>query len=1447
MSNKYCMNQNLAYASKGIKWFVFVLFYFSFLSICNAQQQIALQSTIPQSPNAAEIGKYGTYPVGTLTGVPDISFNLYTIKSGKLELPISLSYHASGIKVNQRATDVGLGWSIMAGGTISRTVYGSPDEGQYGYFNYTPPSYSSLTLASYFDSLQKYTFYPSYDLEPDLFTYNFAGKSGKFICDTNRKFITIPFEPIKIEQSLDPTNKLIFQIRDDDGTIYQFSNRTLTLNSGTYPTTEFTPNVRTTISSWSLTRMISNDLADTISFEYENQALEDAIEEQSYPLGKIIVDSTKTSSEFKIGPIDQKYTYINYNELLIKEIRFRGGYVQFNRDSLRKDTHLQTFALNEMLVYNDNDYLIKRINFNYDYFISDGGIDLYDYYRLKLLGFAETGVNDSLGKKYQFEYNATKLPRKTSYNIDYWGYYNGQNNFSLIPETDVYGYELNSVSFNDGLTYSDGLYDSNEWIIGNANREPSGSNMQAGILNKIIYPTGGYTLFDFEPNKYLSDVNFVKQSIVKGGTVNGIDKYTKSESVYSFSYPSNLPIPAGNYSINANLHIEFSVSNMNNSIVDGPQIVTLSDNTNGTTNTWTHTGDLTVAQNMDLNFFLFPGHSYTLKVIDYGDNLTYTKAILSWMESTGQHATKEGGGLRIKSIKNYTSDNKLAKVYTYKYGANEDGLGSKIFDETNFYRNYYDLVVQYFNSDGGEGGLCVPVSEDETLLRNYIGVSNYSALNYFGASVLYSLVTKYEGTPTNNVGKTEYLYDVSLDNTIIPNEFANSGNYGSINNAWSQGELREVADFRFVNGQYYTVHKTLYEYGHFNQSVVQGVRIKQYRVVKILGNCYIGSMDLYTNHGHQGLGYFSLFQYPIKSGASRKVSEVNIAYDDNNIAFLKDSTSISYNNTEHLFPSEITSVKSNDKVESKMIYYPADLVGNNDPTGIHAKMVEKNMQHYKVKEETYIGSNLHQYTRQFYSDAATSSSNMIVPISSNLYDKSDKLLRQLNYNSYNSYGNPMELEFEGDRMAKLYDYKSQYLVCEAKSCKVTDISYTSFEADGTGGWTISSNKRIHSSGITGNSSYDLSNGSVFRYGLSSGVEYILSYWTKNTTPFTIAGTEGNVIAGRTVDGWTYFQHLISGVSQIEIPGISGMIDELRLYPKGSSMETFTYEPLIGLTSKCDLNSRLTYFEYDELNRLILVRDDARNVIKKYCYNYSGDSGNCNIFYSNAASVTLTKNNCSIGEGSSVIFSVPAGKYHSTVSQSAADDLVQAEIDKYGQEYANANGSCVFYNVAESGTFTRNNCGSGYLGSQITYSVAAGTYSSTISQADANQLALDDISANGQNYANVNGTCTLIQYVTVSLKNLFSGAYPNPISLQFIQNGSPVYTFSFPSSRTGSVSVSVPAGNYQLKFSVPSGFESYPLTYSLSPGGGNWTSANVTTSTLSFSYGTSYTITASNYY
>src|SRR5437868_6312844 len=95
--------------------------FFGFLFItalhsANAQQKLPSQDYRPQSPVTAAFTRYGDIPIDISTGVPDISIPIYTVSSHGINVPVSISYHASGIKVQDIASPVGLGWVLNAGG-----------------------------------------------------------------------------------------------------------------------------------------------------------------------------------------------------------------------------------------------------------------------------------------------------------------------------------------------------------------------------------------------------------------------------------------------------------------------------------------------------------------------------------------------------------------------------------------------------------------------------------------------------------------------------------------------------------------------------------------------------------------------------------------------------------------------------------------------------------------------------------------------------------------------------------------------------------------------------------------------------------------------------------------------------------------------------------------------------------------------------------------------------------------------------------------------------------------------------------------------------------------------------------------------------------------------------------------------------------------------------------
>lgn len=89
-----------------------------------------------------------------------------------------------------------------------------------------------------------------------------------------------------------------------------------------------------------------------------------------------------------------------------------------------------------------------------------------------------------------------------------------------------------------------------------------------------------------------------------------------------------------------------------------------------------------------------------------------------------------------------------------------------------------------------------------------------------------------------------------------------------------------------------------------------------------------------------------------------------------------------------------------------------------------------------------------------------------------------------------------------------------------------------------------------------------------------------------------------------------------------------------------------------------------------------------------------------------------------------------------------------KVSEYQQHYR----PYVYKSNEVSKSFTKNNCPTGSASIPVNYVVPAGSYTSTISQEDADNKALVDVQNNGQNYANANSTCETFQ------RNILSGYY-----------------------------------------------------------------------------------------
>ncbi|MFM7855755.1 MAG: hypothetical protein ACKO96_28490, partial [Flammeovirgaceae bacterium] len=251
----------------------------------SSSESTRTNATNVATPNvAALLGNY-IIPVNYYRGLPEISVPLHSIKLNGMELPVSLSYDASGIRVLQAPTWVGLSWSLNTGGAITRVVNGIRDEypGAGYIFNRNSPfpfrleedALNTVTVAFSNNTNAAYglgSIITGADSGPDEFQFAFNGISGKFYFDRFGNVITD--SKYKIEYVLgtvfpgNPTEFFIsFTITDENGTKYLFTSKESHNVTSNGPLTGSTGDSYEDV-SWQLVSIESPDGLTKINLDY---------------------------------------------------------------------------------------------------------------------------------------------------------------------------------------------------------------------------------------------------------------------------------------------------------------------------------------------------------------------------------------------------------------------------------------------------------------------------------------------------------------------------------------------------------------------------------------------------------------------------------------------------------------------------------------------------------------------------------------------------------------------------------------------------------------------------------------------------------------------------------------------------------------------------------------------------------------------------------------------------------------------------------------------------------------------------------------------------------------------------------------------------------------------------------------------------------------------------
>jgi len=428
------------------------------------------------SPNAASLGKFGFIPMNYSSGTPGVSVPIYSIQEKDLSFDLSLTYNSNGLRVAEEASWAGFGWTLMATGAITRVIHGLPDlEGSVYLNNNNGKKWDDIGGLPYIDDLTANRIAEGYyDGEPDMFSFNFGKYSGKFILYRG-EVVPLSYQNMSIKKVSND-----FFITTDDGVIYAFSKRETT----TFHDARQAYSFPTYVSSWLLTSITSANGVDRIDFLY---ASEQEVIESATSFG---VDHTFMGNPPPYGNgvndgylcVDKRSNVSNSGSSVVASWRLakivsRTAEIVFVPSEVdRLDLYGSSKALSEVQIFSrETQSLIRKYKFDCDYF---GDTSSQNTCRLRLNSVLETGVDGKLVRPYYFKYYDGTLPSKLSFGQDHWGYSNGVGNESLIPH----------------------IFD---WQnFGDAIRIPDFGAERVAMLERIIYPTKGFTKFTYELNTY---------------------------------------------------------------------------------------------------------------------------------------------------------------------------------------------------------------------------------------------------------------------------------------------------------------------------------------------------------------------------------------------------------------------------------------------------------------------------------------------------------------------------------------------------------------------------------------------------------------------------------------------------------------------------------------------------------------------------------------------------------------------------------------------------------------------------------------------------------------------------------------------------------------------------------------------------------------------------------
>lgn len=516
--------------------------------------------------------------VDSYTGAGQVAIPLTSVQSRELSVPIGLSYQGTGIRVDQFAGVVGLGWSLSTSYGITREVRGIPDDmkvqGIQGKFVKGWVTGNAAALVAAFQPANSgnaindqdadfqaitSTFGVGniVDTQPDLFHISLPGESPfSFFFKDSATIVTLPYVNNRILPSQDPETGAFeaFTVITESGVKYTMNVASYTESYtteesaaewGPFVYSFYQPYERSLFpnqgykyrSAWHLTKALS-PRGSWLQFEYIGNDVGE-LESSRYWPGLVnpfgLRPRGSSDSLYVVFDRRSNSTFQRLHRITsdTKEI------LEFNYGSRGYTDRLaQLQDIRHYIEHAGNKTLLKGFDFKYKSTtkmmfpkspdepghldpIGDGGIH---WGRIWLTSVSETNGCEVL-PPYEFEYygvdfdiNASYLPERRLGDQDYWGFpIDIRTNF-----LNVYGFinhpKIWTHFLNDERRYS--MYPipgMPYYFLGNSggDRRTSNEFVKTGSLQKMVTPLGGSTEIIWEAHTYFErDLGF---DVVGGG------------------------------------------------------------------------------------------------------------------------------------------------------------------------------------------------------------------------------------------------------------------------------------------------------------------------------------------------------------------------------------------------------------------------------------------------------------------------------------------------------------------------------------------------------------------------------------------------------------------------------------------------------------------------------------------------------------------------------------------------------------------------------------------------------------------------------------------------------------------------------------------------------------------------------------------------------------------